>query len=233
MVKDKILKELKGKQNSALAKHLSGFFKTDKGEYGEGDLFWGLTVPMQRIIAKKYSAEAVLSDISALLKNKVHEVRLTALLILVDKYSKADTIAKEKIAKFYFANTKYINNWDLVDLTAPSIAGDFWFNNSKKFMLDFAKSGELWKERISVVATYYFIKRGEFTEILKLAKHFLTHKHDLMHKAAGWMLREVGKKDLFVLRDFLDKYHKIMPRTMLRYSIEKMSDAERKKYMKK
>ncbi|MDR0822272.1 MAG: DNA alkylation repair protein, partial [Endomicrobium sp.] len=224
MIKDKILKELRSKQNSALAKHHSGFFKTGKGEYGEGDLFWGLTVPTQRVIAKKYSAKAALSDILALLKSKVHEVRLTALLILVDKYSSANASGKGKIAKLYFANTKYINNWDLVDLTAPSIAGDFWFHNSKKLMFDFAKSNELWKERISVVSTYCFIKRGEFEEILKLAKHFLSHKHDLMHKAVGWMLREMGKKDIFVLRDFLDKYHKIMPRTMLRYSIEKMSE---------
>ncbi|MDR3243378.1 MAG: DNA alkylation repair protein [Elusimicrobiota bacterium] len=229
--KNEILKELKQVGSPALAKHLMRFFKTGKGEYGEGDLFLGLTVPTQRAIIKKYVADLNLKDIKELLHNKAHEVRLSALMVLVEKYKQGGKKDKEQIAKLYFANTKYINNWDLVDLTAPAISGDFWFNNSKKLMFDFAKSGYLWKERIAVVSTYYFIKRGHFDEILKLAEHFLNHKHDLMHKAAGWMLREVGKMDIEVLRGFLDKHYSVMPRTMLRYSIEKMSETERKKYM--
>jgi 3-methyladenine DNA glycosylase AlkD len=231
--KNELLKELKGKSNLALAKHLMGFFKTGKGEYGEGDIFWGLTVPSQRLIIKKYIPILDLNDIKELLHNKIHEVRLSALMVLVEKYEQGGKKDREQAANLYFANTKYINNWDLVDLTAPAIAGDFWFNNSKKLMFEFAKSGYLWKERIALVSTLHFIRQNRFEEILKLAKFFLPHKLDLIHKASGWMLREVGKKDIEVLRGFLDKHYAMMPRTMLRYSIEKMSKQERKKYMRK
>jgi 3-methyladenine DNA glycosylase AlkD len=171
------------------------------------------------------------ADISTLLKSPIHEVRLSSLLVLIEKFNRSQKEEKESIANFYLSNTDNINNWDLVDLTAPKIAGEFWFNTSTKTMFEFANSGNLWKERIAIVSTYYFIKHNEFAQIIKLSQHFLKHKHDLIHKATGWMLREAGKQDKKVLYAFLDKYHKQMPRTMLRYSIEKLSEKERKKYM--
>ncbi|MDR0485825.1 MAG: DNA alkylation repair protein, partial [Elusimicrobiota bacterium] len=149
----------------------------------------------------------------------------------IDKYREGGENQKKEIVSLYCRNTAFINNWYLVDLSAPNIAGDFWFKNGTKTMFEFSKSGQLWKERISIVSNLYFIRRGHFQEILKLCSYFLGHKHDLIHKASGWMLRETGKKDIAVLRGFLDKYCKEMPRTMLRYSIEKLSEKERRKYM--
>jgi 3-methyladenine DNA glycosylase AlkD len=227
------LAELKSHKDENKAKHSMGFFKTDKGQYGYGDKFWGLIVPLQRQIAKKFYAQLTLKDIGVLLKNPVHEVRLSTLIALIEKYKRAEDKEKSAIVNLYLSNADRINNWDLVDLSAPNISGEFWFENSTKTMFEFAKSGHLWRERIAVVSNLYFIKRGRFEEILKLCERFLDHKHDLIHKATGWMLREVGKKNKRVLRDFLDKNAKRMPRTMLRYSIERLSDSEKNKYMEK
>jgi 3-methyladenine DNA glycosylase AlkD len=233
--KEVLLKEMKDKGSVIIAKHSLKFFKTGKGEYGEGDLFWGIRVPDLRILGKKYQNIIDLKDIKELLKHKIHEVRLIALIILSDKYKTASQTQQKTIASLYLKNTKYINNWDLVDLSAPIIAGHFWFNNKKdsKQMFQFAKSKDLWKERISIVANLYFIRQNKFEEILFLSKIFLSHKHDLIHKATGWMLREAGKKDKRVLIGFLNKFYLQMPRTMLRYSIERLSDKERKHYMSK
>lgn len=223
-----IKKELQSKANKEKAKIYQGFFKTKKGEYGEGDVFLGLTVPEQRRIAKKYY-EIELNDLNALLKSKIHEERLTALLILVDKYKKD----KENVFNFYLKNLNYVNNWDLVDLTSNRVVGDFLLNKEKEVLYKLAKSDNLWERRVAIVSTFEFIKYNQFEDTLKIAEILLKDKHDLIHKAVGWMLREVGKKDLKKEEEFLNKYYKEMPRTMLRYAIEKFEENKRNFYMKR
>ncbi|MDR1196213.1 MAG: DNA alkylation repair protein [Endomicrobium sp.] len=230
-IKNKILRELKSAGDKKSAAGKAAYFQTQKGGYGEGDLFWGLSVGQQRKIAKKYYAEINLKDTEELLKHKVHEVRVTALMIMIAKYEKASEDKKAKIIAVYLRNTKYVNNWDLVDLSAPLLVGDFWYHNRPDAMWKYAKSGKLWEERIAVISTFYFIRCGRFDETLALCKFFLNHKHDLIHKACGWMLRETGKKAKTYLYAFLDKNCKIMPRTMLRYAIEKLPEKKRKHYM--
>ena len=226
----KALDELKLLADEQQAKHLSRFFKTGKGEYGEGDLFLGIKVPVVRSVAKKYYQEISLDDIQTLLKNPYHEARLLALLIMIFIYEKTDL--KQEIFNLYLQNIQYINNWDLVDLSCHKVVGDFIYTNKiPHHIYELANANHLWSNRIAVVSQYYFIKKGDFLHILKLSEKFLTHKHDLMHKACGWMLREMGKMDEKPLYDFLDKHHKTMPRTMLRYSIEKLSNEKRKYYM--
>lgn len=229
---EEIIKDLKLSANEEQARHSLRFFKTGKGEYGEGDLFLGLTVPAVRAAVKKYKKEVSLQDLKPLIADKYHEVRLCGLMLTVELYRAAKTEARKKeVYSFYMSGTKGINNWDLVDLTAYNIAGSFLYDKSRKPLFDFARSGNLWKERIAIISTMYFVKRGDFKDTLALAELFLTHKHDLMHKAAGWLLREVGKKDIAVLYGFLDKYAARMPRTMLRYSLEKLPEQKRKYYM--
>jgi 3-methyladenine DNA glycosylase AlkD len=209
------------------------FFKTKKGEYGEGDIFLGLTVPEQRKIAKNYQ-NLPLADILKLLHSKIHEERFTALVLLVSMYQKGDDALKKKIYDAYLANTKWINNWDLVDTSTPQIVGDYLYNFSNTKILDkLAKSNLLWDRRITVLATYTFIKNGDYKPTLKISKMLLDDKHDLIHKAVGWMLREVGKKDLSVLKKFLEELAHRMPRTALRYSIEKFPRGERDQYLAK
>ena len=236
-----VKKELNKLANPIKAKLLAGFFKTGKGEYGEGDIFLGLTVPLQRKLAQKFN-NLSLGEISKLLKSPIHEYRLTALEILVMQYEYAqkskDLVVCDKIVNFYLNNTKYINNWDLVDLSASYLLGDWLLNvnakaNIKRSVLyKLVKSKNIWERRISIVSTFAFIKAGQFADSLKLAKILLKDEHDLIHKAVGWMLREVGKKDQDVLIGFLDKYANQMPRTMLRYAIEKFPAARRKWYLK-
>ena len=229
---DKILKELKSKKNPVQAAHLSGFFKTGKGQYGEGDIFWGLKVPVTREIVKKFK-EASLEDIQELLNSKVHEHRLTGLLILVEKYKKGEN--KKEIYNFYLKNTKNINNWDLVDLTAPNIVGKFILENKKerKILYSLVKSKNLWERRISILSTFTLLRDKEYEDVLNVSEMLLDDKHDLIHKAVGWMLRELGKRDKKVEVEFLEKYYKIMPRTMLRYSLEKFSPKEKEFFMSK
>lgn len=211
---------------------LARFFKTGKGEYGEGDIFWGITVPVQREIAKKHS-DAALDDIRKLLNDPVHECRLTALFILVQQYKKGNDEARKDIAEFYLANTEKINNWDLVDLSADKILGHYLMDKDRSILYKLAESSSFWEQRIAVLSTFHFIKNRDFTDALILCEKLLNHKHDLIHKATGWMLREAGKRDITVLIRFLDIHHKLMPRTMLRYSIEKLDEEQRKKYMQK
>lgn len=225
-----IKKELKKLADKEKSVKLSGFFKTGKGQYGEGDVFIGITVPDQRKTAKLFY-DTGLSEIEKLLDDPIHECRLTALLILIQKYSKADETEKKDIVDFYLSKTSKINNWDLVDLSAHQIIGNYYFNRDREILYKLAKSSSMWEQRIAVVSTYYFIKRNDFKEILAFSEMLLDHKHDLIHKATGWMLRETGKMDLSVLKKFLDKHHKVMPRTMLRYAIEKLDDQERIIYM--
>lgn len=225
-------KELQKQKNPKKAKFLSGFFKTGKGQYGEGDIFLGITVPKQRIVAKKF-ADLDFVDIEKLLKNKIHEYRLTALMLLVYKYQKSDQIQKERIARFYLKNAKNINNWDLVDSSAPYILGDYLQARDRLILYRLAKSANLWERRIAILATFEFIKNKSFADTLKVARVLMADKHDLIHKATGWMLREVGKRDQMVLEEFLKKYYKIMPRTMLRYAIERFSYTKRQFYLNK
>ena len=212
---------------------LARFFKTGRGEYGEGDFFLGITVPASRLIAKKYS-NLTFPDIIKLFKNKYHEARLVALLILVHKFKQAKTEEeKKKIYSFYLTQTKYINNWDLVDLSASYIVGNYLIDKNKKILEKLAKSKNLWEKRIAIISTFAFIYKGESKWTFKIVEMLMKDKHDLINKACGWMLREVGKRvSEKELEKFLDKNWKIMPRTMLRYAIERLPESKRKYYLK-
>ena len=217
--------------NKDHAKTMQWFFKTGKGEYGEGDKFVGIKVPIQRKIAKQF-VELNLEDLQTLLNSKIHEERLISLLILVDKYYKADEKVKDKIYQFYKKNSRKINNWDLVDLSAPKIMGIHLLNRGKQILYKYAHSNNLWEKRISIIATYSFIKNYDFKTTLEISDILLKDDHDLIHKAVGWMLREVGKQDMNTLEKFLKPRYNKMPRTMLRYSIEKFPEKKRIKYLK-
>ena len=214
------------------AKILSGFFKTAPGQYGEGDVFLGIKVPVQREAIKKY-LDLSFADLQELLNSKIHEHRLSALFILVKKFEKANDKLRGKIYNFYLKNSKKINNWDLVDLSAPNIVGRHLLDKNPEILYDLAASKNLWERRIAILATFAFLREKDFKDILRLAEILLNDKHDLIHKAVGWMLREAGKRDINILRKFLDKNFQKMPRTMLRYAIEKLPEAERKKYLTK
>lgn len=232
-----IKKELKKFGSTEKAKSSERFFKTGKGQYGEGDLFWGITLPEQRTIAKKYYKETTLLEVQNLLKDKVHECRLTGLIILVEKYKTAskekDIKVQKQIFDFYIKNTKYVNNWDLVDGSASYIVGEYLLSKNRDALYTLARSKNLWERRIAIVATHTFIKNSDFKDTLKISEILMTDTHDLIHKAIGWMLREVGKKDKKTLVDFLDKYKNKLPRTTLRYSIEHFNEKERKLFLGK
>ncbi len=230
MIKN-IKEEFKQLSNAKQAKHLQKFFKTGKGEYGEGDIFLGLRVPVIRKIAKKYRTLPI-SDTAEFLKSPFHEERLFALIVLVELFRKKDKENKEKIYELYLSHTKYINNWDLVDISAPRIVGAYLFTRDKKPIYILARSENLWERRIAMMSTLFFIANNEFSNTLKIAEIFLKDKEDLIHKAVGWMLREVGKKDSEVEEEFLRKHNQEMPRTMLRYAIEKFSEEKRKSYLR-
>jgi 3-methyladenine DNA glycosylase AlkD len=209
------------------------FFKTGKGQYGEGDQFLGVVVPDIRRVAKAHNA-IPFEELEKLLNNSYHECRLCALLVLVERFKKAQEPERSALIDFYLSHTTRINNWDLVDLSAKDTLGEYLVDKTDRTVLyRLAGSSLLWEQRIAVVATYAFIRRGDLNDIFVLSEKLLHHPHDLMHKAIGWMLREAGKKDKNILLGFLDKYHKVMPRTMLRYAIEKFSPEERTYYMKK
>jgi len=220
----KKLKELSDTEKAEIYKR---FFKSGKGQYGEGDLFLGITVPKCRLIAKEFQ-DLELNEIEKHLKSKWHEERLIALLILVEKFKKNKD---KKIVDFYLENTKFINNWDLVDLSADKILGAFFIDKDKKKLYEMALSQDLWEKRISIISTFYFIKNNKFEDTLKISKILLKDKHDLIHKAVGWMLREVGKRDIQILKDFLRENYDNLPRTTLRYAIEKFPEAERKNWL--
>ncbi len=229
----KLLKEIYSHRNKNRAKASAWYFKTGKSQYGEGDKFMGISCPEMRNIAKKY-VNISLKEVEHLLKSKWHEQHQIGLFILTYKYKKTNQKTKEEIVDFYLKNTKYINNWDLVDLSAPKILGDFLSDKkNKKILLKLARSKNLWEQRIAIISTFAFIRRGDIKWSIKIAKMFLSHKHDLIHKATGWMLREVGKKDMKTLCKFLDSNLSEMPRTMLRYAIEKFPEKIRKGYLKK
>ncbi|OHA79413.1 MAG: DNA alkylation repair protein [Candidatus Yonathbacteria bacterium RIFCSPHIGHO2_01_FULL_44_41] len=235
----KLKKDLRKVAKKEKAKALSRFFKAGRGQYGEGDIFLGVMVPQSRIVAKKYE-NLPFVHIQKLLDSPIHEERLVALLILVEQYQKGDTTLRKKVFEFYIKNLKCANNWDLVDLSADKILGAQLFRQMvscpKKMRTLFSKlssSSNLWERRASIVATSYFIKHGEFVPTLDIAERLIADKHDLIHKAVGWMLREVGKRDLGTLESFLleKSRYKTMPRTMLRYAIERFPEPKRKKYL--
>jgi 3-methyladenine DNA glycosylase AlkD len=219
-------------QNPGKAKNLSRFFKTGKGEYGEGDQFLGITVPEIRLVAKKYP-NCSLQSLQALLLSKIHEYRLTALIILVNEYQKAEQAFRREIFDFYLRNTKHINNWDLVDLSSHEIIGNYLLDKDRAILFKLAKSNNLWEKRIAIISTFELIKNNQFQESFKIAEILLNDNHDLIHKAVGWMLREIGKRSLETEDKFLEKYAKIMPRICLRYAIEKFPEEKRKRYLEK
>ncbi|MEM4259451.1 MAG: DNA alkylation repair protein [Candidatus Pacearchaeota archaeon] len=221
---------LKENANPEQAKALQRFFKTGKGEYGEGDIFLGIKVPEQRKIAEQF-LHLSSTELQKLLSSRIHEERLVSLLILINKYNLSDEKGKETIFNLYLSNTKNINNWDLVDLSAPKIVGEFLKNKDKSILYKLAKSQNLWEKRISIISTYAFIKEGKFEDTIKISEILLNDSHDLIQKAVGWMLREIGKRDIILLKSFLNKYSSKMPRTMLRYAIEKLPEKERKLYL--
>lgn len=227
-----IQKDLKKMASKKVAKQSQYYFKTGKGEYGYGDIFLGIKMPELRQLAKKY-IEINLGNVKKLIKSKYHEERLVGLIILVNKYTKADTGKdKEKIYQLYISHFKYINNWDLVDVTCPQIIGRHLAEGDRKILYVWAKSDHLWTKRIAVVTNWWFIRSGDLKDIFKIAKILIGDEHDLIHKAVGWMLREAGKKDLKLTENFLKEYYMRMPRTMLRYAIERFPEVKRQKYLK-
>lgn len=228
-----ILQSLRQYIDKEKAMILPRFFKTGKGEYGEGDCFLGVTMPNIRLVAKQYS-NAPLEVVNRLLDSEWHECRMCALLILVIQYKKATKELKQKIFDLYLSRTERINNWDLVDLSAPNIVGEHLYPcNDRTILYQLADSPLLWERRIAMVSTLTFIRRGEFNDTFSLADKLVDSRHDLMQKAVGWMLREMGKRDIALLRIFLNKHASTMPRTMLRYAIEKMEATERTEWMAK
>ena len=230
MTVQQIQKRLRQFASREKAKVLQRFFKTGPGEYGEGDHFLGVVVPDIRRVAKEFQ-NAPLDEITTLLASTVHEERLLALLMLVQAYSGGDYSLKKKIYSLYLKNTKHINNWDLVDLSAPNIVGAYLLDRNRTPLYTFAQSKNLWKRRIAILATFQFIKQNDFDDTLGISKILLMDEHDLLHKAVGWMLREVGKRSLPVEENFLSQHYKKMPRTMLRYAIERFPEGKRRRYL--
>ncbi|HVJ48949.1 DNA alkylation repair protein [Desulfitobacterium sp.] len=232
-----ILDEIKGQLRESLdeekAAYLPRFFQAGEGGYGEGDQFLGVTVPIQRKIARKYYKQIELMDVETLLKEPIHEYRLVALFILVSKFEKSTAEQEqEAIVNFYLNNIQCVNNWDLVDSSAYKILGPFLFAKDKGILYDFAQSSNLWKQRIAIISTFYFIKQGHFDDALEISEILLHHKHDLIHKAVGWMLREIGNRNFKIEFNFLKDHYNEMPRTMLRYAIEKYEPDLRQRFLK-
>ena len=232
-----VQKDLYNLANPEKARILARFFKTGKGEYGEGDRFLGIMIGPVQELARKYK-DLSFSDLQKLLNGVYHEERTLAVMILIRQYEKGERVKREEIFKFYLKNTNKINNWDLVDISAPKIIGESLgdkdikiLGEGRKILYKLAKSENLWERRIAIMSTFAFIRNSDFTDTLKIAEILLTDKHDLIHKAVGWMLREIGKKDQKAEEVFLKKHYRTMPRTMLRYAIEKFSQKQREFYL--
>jgi len=246
-----LIKDLNKLKDPVRAKHSQRFFKTGKGEYGEGDVFLGLKMPQLRVLSKKYQ-DLELKELEQLLCSGIHEYRMIALLIAVLQYKKTKSSVQSvnksacpelnyeincssrvHLYQFFIKNSKKINNWDLVDVNVPHVVGDYLLNKDRSVLYTFAKSKNLWQRRIAVLACFAFIREKDYEDAIKIAKLLLKDEHDLIHKAVGWMLRETGKRDENVLVKFLDKYCLQMPRTMLRYSIERLEEGRRLSYLRK
>lgn len=233
MTAQNIISDLQASGNPAKADHLSYFFKTGKGQYGEGDLFIGVTVPEQRAIAKKY-LQADNQTIRELIASPWHEARLTGLLILLYQFEKnKDENFRKSCVDFYLSQTAQINNWDLVDLTCYKLLGVWLQDKDRQVLYQLAQSQNMWEQRIAIVTCMHFVRQSDFKDCLNISEQLLHHKHDLIHKAVGWLLREIGKKDRQTLVDFLQPRYQQMPRTMLRYAIEHFPEEERQKYLRK
>lgn len=228
---DEIHQRLRALASPPTAKISQSFFKTGLGEYGEGDRFIGIRVPVLRSLAREFGGIS-LAELLKLLRSPIHEERLLALVILVNQFARADAAGQGRIYRLYLKHAKFINNWDLVDTSAPQIVGGYLEARPRAVLFRLARSEMLWERRIAVLATFHFIRRGDFAVTLRLAKMLLRDPHDLMHKAVGWMLREIGKRDAAVLREFLQQHAGQMPRTMLRYAIEKFPARERQRYLR-
>jgi len=230
MTSDKIRRALVERADPEVAATNQRFFKTGPGEYGEGDRFIGIRMPVLRRMVRDHT-DTPLSEIRKLLRTGEHEVRSFALLILVRKFEKGTPEDRKRIFDFYLGHTKWINNWDLVDISASQIVGGHLFGHRIGILTTLARSDSLWERRIAIIATWYFIRQGQFAPTLRIARILLNDDHDLIHKAVGWMLREVGNRSIDVERQFLDRHYARMPRTMLRYAIERFDDDERRQYM--
>ena len=228
----KASEEIRELANEEIAKHSLRFFKTDKGQYGFGDIFLGIRAPKIRLIAKKHIDISII-DMKTLIQSKYHEERFLGLIILVNKYAKTkDKKNRNQLYKIYVSSFKYINNWNLVDVTCPHVTGKHLIDKDRTILYKWAKSEDLWAKRIAMVSTFSFIRKNDLEDTFKIAEILLHDEHDLIHKAVGWMLREAGKRDLKREETFLKKYYKTMPRTMLRYAIEKFPETKRQKYLK-
>lgn len=225
-----IRQDVRAMGDKAIAAHSQQYFKTGKGGYGEGDRFLGIRVPALRKLARKYKGIGT-ADAADLLRSRYHEERLLALLILVEIYNKADAKNQKRVYDLYLKSTRWINNWDLVDTSAKHIVGAYLKDRNRKPLYSLAKSKDLWERRIAIMATFYFIKLNDFTDTLSIAEILIADEEDLIHKAVGWMLREVGNRDIETEERFLKSHYLKMPRTMLRYAIEKFPESKRKQYL--
>jgi 3-methyladenine DNA glycosylase AlkD len=228
---EKIREELEASGDPGGASILQKFFKTGLGEYGEGDVFRGIRLPVLRKLSAKYH-DLSLPQVERLLHSAFHEDRMLAVLIFIRRYAKGDEAARAKVYRVYLKNRKFINNWDLIDVSAAHIVGAFLWDKDRGMINRLAQSDSLWDRRIAIISTFYFIRRGEFGETLAVARTLLLDTEDLIQKAVGWMLREIGNRNLQAEEDFLRIHYRQMPRTMLRYAIEKFPDAKRKQYLK-
>jgi len=228
-----VQKELSKYSNNEKEEVFIRFFKTGRGEYGYGDKFWGITVSNIRDVAKRYYKDITFEEVKKLIESEIHEIRLTGYIIFTYRYEKGNTEERKNVYTFYINNLSGCNNWDIVDLSCSKIIGNYILDNPKQrdILYKLVKSNNLWEQRISIVSTYSLIRSNNFKDALRISKILLTHKHDLIHKAVGWMLREVGKRDIDVLRDFLNRNINNMPRTTLRYAIERMDKRERNRYL--
>ena len=224
--------ELDGARDPQRAEHLQRFFRTGPGEYGEGDRFLGLRVPEVRAIARRHR-ELPLPDVADVLASAWHEHRQAALFVLGDRYRRAEPAEREAITAFYLDHLDAVNSWDLVDGSAPHILGAHLLDRDRAVLYELAGSGHLWRQRVAVLATFAFIRAGQFHDTLRLAELLRDHPHDLIHKAVGWMLREIGKRDRAAEERFLDRHAARMPRTMLRYAIEKFEPERRRSYLQR
>ncbi|MEO8465540.1 MAG: DNA alkylation repair protein [Gammaproteobacteria bacterium] len=223
--------QLRALANLAISMHATRFFKSGVGEYGEGDQFLGIRVPVLRRVAREHRAVSI-PVMFGLLRSPLHEERLLALLLLVAAFKRSDESGRKRIYGGYLrAIRRYVNNWDLVDTSAPDIAGQFLEHRARAPLYELARSRNLWERRVAILATFWFIRRNDFADTLRIAELLLLDEHDLIHKAVGWMLREVGNRDAAAAARFLNRHHRQMPRTMLRYAIEKLSATQRRAYL--
>jgi 3-methyladenine DNA glycosylase AlkD len=222
------LKKLGNPEHAAISQR---FFKTGPGEYGEGDIFIGIRVPVLRKLASEFK-DLPVNEIEILLRSPIHEERLLAILLFVRIFKNGDDDQKKNVYDLYLKSTAFINNWDLVDVSAEHVLGAYLIDKNKRPLYRLAKSKNLWERRIAIMATFHFVKHHEFSETIKICSMLISDRHDLIHKACGWMLREIGKRDLKTEETFLKEHYKKMPRTMLRYAIEKFSEEKRQRYLK-